>query len=939
VGVLVALAMAVATPGWLTLTAAAADPVVGVPEILGQLNLAVPRDPQRVAGAAAEPVTFAWQCGDRTYPLAGLELKRSDPPLTLTFPAPRAGAALTLELREFRRVEDGRVAYLVEVNGQRLHFRNRRYEGASPSSAFIDIPPGLAGQGPLSIRLTNRCDTPICFSAAILYDDLEGYSRREGLLQPLYVGPIVDGVLDDQARLAHIRAILPDTAEVKPLFSLCSLAVAHWSPEIVAAKLDRVLAIARDLNMKAEIQAITWWGGTPGGCDGVGGRWNDVTYQQVTYVPSTGEFGLSVPNVWSNTPWLTPGNPRYNAFKADCFARFGRLLRDRYDRDPAAFPVLGIVLDNEPTYWAGGNPGVAADQVADFNPAMVAKARQQGVTLDPQDGLGAAEKAFLRRSLLDYNREMNAGLRRGLGEGALAERVFTHTFMATVNGLFENYLQATDMGVIRDGRLGGEWNACMALLPILEQHRELGIPAGINWELGGAGSIVAEFPIAYAMGCDHLTLFNIADERLAEIAPSLQGGWREIKPSPWRQTLFATDRFRTGEAALGKVFVETQGVVMESWPGQTFGVRAETSGVSGRALMRFRSQELTGRPTFGSLALKYDARAFVFDFKKGGSVDNPDGYLAVRAGTSRDTLTEVDRMFNNSKRAGDSVDLSLVAGNAAEVWVEFEFHAVGLPGWVMLFEVELEQPWADEDLLYTNRSYRADRLRCESSVVGWRADAYWALARATEDAAAWPAGDADRDGLRSAGELFAAGSYRQAYQAVRAIVERRAPPPALPLWAPLSERQERGELGGADAAHVRFNPYDLGYCDAVVKLAPDAIISLEENGARRQPVAPGDLRAGDDVTLEIRQQVAVSVLARRGSASGKVLACTAMTPYAMPLLTLEGQPERALSYAARIALGEAFKGWRVGCQPAQVGDVLNTRWNPETGRIVDLERR
>ena len=72
-------------------------------------------------------------------------------------------------------------------------------------------------------------------------------------------------------------------------------------------------------------------------------------------------------------------------------------------------------------------------------------------------------------------------------------------------------MQATGIGVVRDGRLGGEWFPTMDLLPILEQRRELGVLAGINWELGGNASIIDDFPLTYAMGCDHLTLFNIAE--------------------------------------------------------------------------------------------------------------------------------------------------------------------------------------------------------------------------------------------------------------------------------------------------------------------------------------------------------------------------------------------------------------------------------------------
>ena len=910
-----------------------------VPGIADRITVSDPADRDRIAGGAPDPVTYTWMCGDRSYSLAGRELKATDRPLTFRFHVPRADRPLTLELWEFRRSNDGRVAYLVEANGQRIQFRNRKYEGAGPSSAFIDIPNSMVHQPTITVRLTNLCDNPICFSSAILYDDLEGYARSEGLVQPMYVGPIVDGVLDDPAKMKQLREILPDTPDVKPMFSLCTLAAANWTPETVERKLDRLIASARELNAKAEVQAITWWGGTPSGCDGIGGRWNDVTYQQVTYVPGKDRFGLSVPNVWSNTPWLTVGNQRLNGFKADCFARFGRMVRDRYEQDPANFPLISIVLDNEPTYWAAGNPGAAPDQLADFNLAMVESARKQGVTLDPRDGLGPDEKGFLRRALLDYNREMNAGIRRGLGECALSERVFTHTFMATVNGLFEDFMQATGVGVIRTGRLGGEWMASLSLLPALEQHRELGIPAGINREAGGGQSVLFDVDFAYAMGCDHLTLFNVSDDKLAEIAPSLKGGWQEIKPTPWRPVLFSTDHFRTGAASLAKYFVETQGVATEPWPGQTFGVRGDKPGVSSRALVRLSSRELTGKPVFDSLALRYDARAFVWDFKKGGSVDNPDGYLAVRAGPSRDRLTEVDRMFNGVKKAGDRIDLSAVARGAKELWVEFEFHPIRLPGWVMLFNVELERPWAEENLLYTNRSYRADRLRVESSIVGWRADASWALTKVQDDAATWPAGDPDLAGLTAVRSLFAAGSYQKAYRAVRAIVERRARPPEAAPWALSPDRQEHGELASADPAAIRFEPYDGGYCDAVVKLAPDAAFRLEENGMVRPQATVKDVLPGDDVTLEVKGNRAVSVVVRRGTASGKVTTCTAMTPYAMPILAEEGGPGRPLSYRAKIGNMESFRGWKVGYQPAQPGDNVSIRWNPTTGRIVEVEQK
>jgi hypothetical protein len=164
-------------------------------------------------------------------------------------------------------------------------------------------------------------------------------------------------------------------------------------------------------------------------------------------------------------------------------------------------------------------------------------------------------------------------------------------------------------------------------------------------------------------------------------------------------------------------------------------------------------------------------------------------------------------------------------------------------------------------------------------------------------------------------------------------------PPETKPSVSVPNRQDRGELGGADAANICFNPYDTGYCYAVVKLAPDVKISLEENGVLRPQASATDLLPGDDVTIEVKDNQAVAVGAKRGSASGKVATCSAMTPFAMPVLALEGQPGRPISYAAKIATGDAFKGWAVGSQPARVGDVVSIRWNPQTGRIMAAEKK
>lgn len=695
-------------------------------------------------------------------------------------------------------------------------------------------------------------------------------------------------------------------------------------PERQNAELDKLIAFGKQNHLPLEVVPVSWWGGTPGGCDGLGGHWTDVTYQQVTYSPGLGLYGLSVPNRWSSTPWLTMGSSRLNAFKAAGLQTFGALLRQAYARNTGDFPIRSIVIDNEPTYWTSGNPGgspfsawTTPDALADFNPAMTTLARRQGVTLDPRGGLNDAGKRFLGRTLTSYFHLTHEALHQGLGDVPLAERVYTHSFENTRNGIFPSVIAGAGSGVLRASRLGLEGG--VGVNGGFDQYREVGVPAAINEEAGGGADVGPQIQAAYAAGCDHVTFFNAADAAVGNARASLDKGWQEFPPQAWRPALFARSAPNLLRMAVSHDDVDASG-------GKLLGARL---GQDNRLLLHLTSQSLTGKPRFGPLVLSYSARAFVF------KQANPDSFLAVRVGTTRDRLREVSRLFDSG---GDTrkVDITAIVKNAGELWVEFDLHPLGLTDWVNLFQLDLEKPWPYEALIAPNRSYRADRLRAESGIVGWRADADWSLRLAAVPPARRSA--QDRADMRMARALFASGSYAGANEAARRVVRRHTPAAVPPPsgWAmPALDREETGELTRADGSALTLNPYRPGFVGRSVVVSSEAKISLVENGRQRRGTALSDLAPGDDVRIQVRGGSAVSIRAFRVGAQARIVGPTVATPFALPTVTLEGQPARAVTGGVT---GRDGKPWvyQVGALPLAVGDLVQARWNPRTGRFLTV---
>lgn len=867
----------------------------------------------------ASPIQWNWQFGDRTASFSGIELA---PGGTATLSLPGwEGGGLTLKVREFRTNALQSPAYLIELNDKPLVFRCEALETAGPATAFIDLPVGGTGR-PFELRFINLAPHSLCLDRVVVYHDLEAYVKEAGMALPMALGPTV-GFWVEPERLAALRALLPKNDLFTPLVSVPTFALAQWPPEDIKQRLEALVQGCAGTDLGLELQLNTWWAGTPSGPDGRGGHWYDPTYQQVTYDPEKGQYGLSVPNHWSSVPWLTTRNPRLNAFKARQFETTGRLLRELADSHPD-LPLFSLVLDNEVTYWGAGMPDTPPNLQADFNPSLVQAATEAGIQLDPTDGLGPDELAFLQASLRAYNRETSSALLKGLGASPLGDKVYTHTFLG--GWCFGTPTEALAVGVLEDCAVGGEWGGYAttaagsgAGLPAwLKLQQELGLPANINCELGGASTAAGDTQMAYAAGCTHITLFNLSDRGLKATVESLASDHGAFpRGIAWRPKLleesFQSDSWQDS--------FSTDAVHAESiWPTPDKALVGNQLGQSNVTRFILSASELLNQPTFDRLALRLRARAFVLNQA------DENAYMALRVIQPDGAPIEVWRMHDASGEF--SIDLSEWAKGRTELPLELDLHPLGLNGWVCVFDLSVEEPWAEEQYLADAKPVSADRLRAESLLVAWRGQAQFELQRA--EAAGVPEAT-----LAEARQAITEGRFPEAVSLLKVARFKAQPDIFTPWEPPLPNRLERGELRSTAGDAVTLDPYDGGFVGRRITLSSDCKVTLVVNGEQIEGAGLGELLGGDDVSVLLEDGLAVQVTALRGAVTARVASFLPCTAFDLPRLELEGGLAMPISSVASLAT--RFPPERpascplvVGARWFEPGDLVEARWNPET---------
>ncbi len=453
-----------------------------------------------------------------------------------------------------------RQAYRVFVAGVEVYSAAETDPGAGVTRTCF-VPADLRSGG-VDLRVVADRDTaaPITVAMVRVYrpaPEAEGAALGSGERMGLALLTSLDyGYRIDDAEMKRIAALIPRGRRIVPqaavLYNFCTS-----NPARNASEMSRLAGLARTAGLPLRIAFQMHWSGIPAGVpDGAGGKLTDLPYQQITFDPDEQadkpalaalmgdqydrRFGLTVPNRWGDTPWLTMDHPRLNRFRR---LRLKQAVgawqaeRDRLRAGGLQDLLPGELSTGEETvYWAKGvddsgytafNGGRPRTQLlADFNPFTVAAALRDGVILDPRKGLGLPQRLWLHQNLARWQQTIVNWMREGLGPEAaglssgtpeyaddlVARNVYTEPYAMPLYPMkgIDALHPGLEVGYVVNGRSGGEYWSGATMLPWLIKERERGRIALPNLECTGAddGQLVACLRAAYAYGARFSTLYN-----------------------------------------------------------------------------------------------------------------------------------------------------------------------------------------------------------------------------------------------------------------------------------------------------------------------------------------------------------------------------------------------------------------------------------------------
>jgi hypothetical protein len=447
-------------------------------------------------------------------------------------------------------------SYAVSLDGKQVYTATESDPGAGITrSFFIDIPKPAA-TSLVEVTADPASQVPITVSSMRSYASLMPPLSSLPKLGLALLSNKGSGYTIDAETIREIYRTIPASPfldrQAAVLYNFC----VRTAPEN-AAEIDRLAAMAENLNVPLRIAFQVHWGGSPTGVsDGAAGTFTDLPYQQVTFDPDDKvddpglasilgdrndvRYGLSVPNVWGDRPWLTFNHPRLNQLRR--IRLMQALLAWNAARQQLAAKGKGRLLPpelstgEETVYWAKGvedkkytdlNGGKARSRLmADFNPFVVNDAIQDRINLDPRDGLDNNERWWLHQNLARQQQRVIDWMLEALpaepvrllvngpvfAQDMVRRNLYTEPYAMPLFPLKDVNARrpGLEVGYVKNGRSGGEYWSGATMLPWLLKERERGRIALPNLECTGAddGQLVACLRAAYACGARFATLYN-----------------------------------------------------------------------------------------------------------------------------------------------------------------------------------------------------------------------------------------------------------------------------------------------------------------------------------------------------------------------------------------------------------------------------------------------
>lgn len=743
----------------------------------------------------------------------------------------------TVEIEEIHNRNPEAFAYTVLANGQETYLRTYREASAGPNHYFIELSAGTVGNSSeVTLTLRNETQTRVHFANVWAYSNFAELLDEEQIYRPMTVGLFKPNIgwNDYAADLALLNGLKATYAnyEMYRISVVFDILYMHWSSAELKRRLDYLLQLSADSGLAIHLSVDAWWDGTPTGPDGLGGYWRDLPYQQVVYDPlntdGRGNWKLTTPNVFGNTPWLTMNNAHYNEVRADKIKSVTSYLSQRTGEMKAegeTLPPVVVFTENEPWYWPYFALNPSPLGAGDFGPEVIAAADADGVTLDPTDGLSVQELRWLAKNMNDYIADTAGAMADGYGYNAivvdngqvlapdsqLVENAFTHIFPNAKFPALEERQALWESHMVEDIRYGGEWDDLLDAR-YLDYIAARGKFADVNAERSAMQNF--EFlPQAYASGADHATIYNFrgGDDSIIRAADGELDALYET-PSYGKVTVdynFESEQSLTPSSTLVEASHMKRSLLQEH-----YAVSADTTDAGG-GYLTFKVDN-QGVPLTDGLLVDLTGRN-LYELCAGCKIE-------VWAGPTPSELTVAGTVYGFRSTA--HVEARNQLDPTSDVaYVRIRFYspsAASLDNWVALSAVKISAALGETSGHLNGFQYTLKQLRERNLWVTYRAD----IERLMNKYAA----QAGQDGTYQAiAEQYEKGYYGSAYKALLAAMSQLLPAKFVVKGF--------GELGDYPLA------LDTGSTEAIVRA------TLYEVGASVRIGLAADTDTGVSVTL------------------------------------------------------------------------------------------
>lgn len=295
---------------------------------------------------------------------------------TMTLEVPTtAGKPILLEIEETHDRRLQAFGYTVSVNEHPVYFRTYQELGTGPNHFFVAVPPKFTkGSGALHISLRSDGSAPFSIARLWVYEDFfETTAVTEKVYRPMalygFKLPLSRKGFESYCPVGRIQVVQ----------------YASQPTETGRKRIRETLRKAAESGTPAMLVVNgTLWGGMPSGPDGDGGYFSDPQYSSTSFDAETNCFNPSWPSMWGNT-----ASPRLQETWLYGFVekRF-EMIMEGFDRErdmlKARLGDFDFALIRE---WGTSS--------CEISPTAVDLAKQEGVLLNPSDGLDASERKWV----------------------------------------------------------------------------------------------------------------------------------------------------------------------------------------------------------------------------------------------------------------------------------------------------------------------------------------------------------------------------------------------------------------------------------------------------------------------------------------------------------------------------------------------------------------